>query len=218
MIIKAYNLIRSLLLCLRYLPFKQAIRIPITFSSNVIIEELHRGCISFKSSAIKRHMVVFGLGGTAGLSHNKARICIQKGAKLILGENICLCEGTSIRIDNGGTLEIGDGMYCNKNGFFRVRSNIKFGNEALIGWNCCFCDYDGHSVIRDGKPQPPTLPIVIGNHVWVASNSTINKNVRIGDGSIVASGSVVTKQFEETNIMIGGVPASKIAENVDWKM
>lgn len=218
MIIRIYNLIRSLLLCLRYLPFKQAIHIPITFSSNVIIEELHRGCICFKSERIRRHIAVFGLGGTAGLSHNKARISIQKGGRLILGENICLCQGTSIRIDNGGTLEIDDGMYCNKNSFFRVHNNISFGSNALIGWNCYFCDYDGHTVFRDGKPQQSSLPIKIGNHVWIASNSTISKNVSIADGSIVACGSVVTRKFEEKNIMIGGIPATKLLENVNWEM
>jgi acetyltransferase-like isoleucine patch superfamily enzyme len=51
--------------------------------------------------------------------------------------------------------------------------------------------------------------IVIGNDVWLGSNSVIVAGVKIGDGSIVAAGSVVTKDIPEYMIA-GGVPAKPI--------
>jgi len=57
--------------------------------------------------------------------------------------------------------------------------------------------------------------IVIGDHVWIGLNATILKGVRIADGSVVAAGAVVTRDVPG-NTLAGGVPASKIKENVTW--
>jgi acetyltransferase-like isoleucine patch superfamily enzyme len=52
-------------------------------------------------------------------------------------------------------------------------------------------------------------PIVVGNDVWIGHRSLILANVRIGDGAVVAAGSVVTKDVEPYT-MVGGVPARMI--------
>ena len=44
----------------------------------------------------------------------------------------------------------------------------------------------------------------------------INKGVAVADNSIVGSNSVVTKRFEESNIILIGIPAKKIREAVTW--
>ena len=54
--------------------------------------------------------------------------------------------------------------------------------------------------------------IIIGSDVWIGGNSVITSGVTLADGIIVAAGSTVTKSFNETNIIIGGVPAEKIRE------
>ncbi|GAB04398.1 putative acetyltransferase [Gordonia amarae NBRC 15530] len=53
--------------------------------------------------------------------------------------------------------------------------------------------------------------MVIGPRVWVGANSTIVPGVRIGEGAIVAAGSVVTKDVAP-NTIVGGVPAKPIRE------
>ena len=52
--------------------------------------------------------------------------------------------------------------------------------------------------------------ISIGNDIWIGSNSIITAGVTIADGIIIRAGSVVTKNFKEKNIIIGGSPAKKI--------
>ena len=56
------------------------------------------------------------------------------------------------------------------------------------------------------KPLP-----VIGNDVWIGFSTTILNGVRIGDGAIVAAGSVVTKDVEPYSI-VAGVPAKIIGK------
>jgi acetyltransferase-like isoleucine patch superfamily enzyme len=51
--------------------------------------------------------------------------------------------------------------------------------------------------------------VLIGNDVWIGMNVLIIGNVAIGDGAVIAAGSVVTKNIEPYSI-VGGVPAKHI--------
>ena len=53
--------------------------------------------------------------------------------------------------------------------------------------------------------------ITLGNNVWIGNSVIILKNVKIGDNSIVAAGSVVLKGIYPPNTIIGGNPARVIA-------
>lgn len=53
------------------------------------------------------------------------------------------------------------------------------------------------------------LPIEIGNDVWIGAHAVLVDGVKIGDGAIVAAGSVVVSDVEPYSI-VGGVPAGEI--------
>lgn len=50
-------------------------------------------------------------------------------------------------------------------------------------------------------------PITIGRNSWIGANSTILPGVSLGEHTVVAAGSVVTKSFPGSNQLLGGVPA-----------
>ena len=54
-------------------------------------------------------------------------------------------------------------------------------------------------------------PITIGDDVWIGCNSIILKGVKIGNGSIVAAGSVVTKSVPPFSLVAGN-PAKIVKE------
>lgn len=66
-----------------------------------------------------------------------------------------------------------------------------------------------HDILDPGK-HVPGKPIVIGDNCWVAMNAVILPGVVLGNGTIVAAGSVVTKSFPQGRCVIGGVPAKVI--------
>ena len=55
------------------------------------------------------------------------------------------------------------------------------------------------------------MPIIIGRDVWIGCNVVVLKGSNIGNGAIVAAGSVVTKSISENEVW-AGVPARKIGE------
>ena len=60
--------------------------------------------------------------------------------------------------------------------------------------------------------------IQIGRDCYLGSAIRFALGSGVGDNVIVAMGSVVTKKFEESMVMIGGVPATVLKRNYDWKL
>lgn len=74
------------------------------------------------------------------------------------------------------------------------------------------------NLITDLKGEPINFAkcIEIGKHVWIGKDSKIGKNVKIADNSIVGWGSIVTKEFNEPNVIIAGIPAKIVKRGINW--
>ena len=121
-------------------------------------------------------------------------------------------DGWSISIDDSTT--IGDASLFAE----ESHTSIRIGKDCMLGRKISISTTDFHSIIdvATGKRINPAKDVTIGNHVWIGSDVAINKGVAVADNSIVGSNSVVTKRFEESNIILIGIPAKKIREAVTW--
>lgn len=198
---------------LRCLPFGTALKLPIYIHYNVKLGEFHKGIIRI-DAPVKRFMIKYGVGGVDGVDSQKSQLWLQKGTVTFRG-TASFAEGCSIR--NNGELNFGDNFGAGKNCFISCTRQIVFGNDILMAWNGTVRDSDGHTVLYEGVPQESFKPVFIGNHVWLAAETHVLKGVRICDNSIVAYRSLVNKAFDEEGILIGGFPAKKLRENVNWK-
>lgn len=95
-----------------------------------------------------------------------------------------------------------------------VSADIHFGNYVLCAAHVSFIGKNEHRFDCVGQtvwesPRGHDNPTIVGNDVWIGHGATIIGGVRIGDGAVVAAGSVVTKDIPEMTI-VGGNPAKVI--------
>lgn len=112
--------------------------------------------------------------------------------------------------DFGKNIQVGKDVFINACCHFQDQGGIELGDGCLIGHNVVFATLN-HDLNPENRASMHPAPIVLGKNVWIGSNSTILQGVTIGDGAIIAAGSVVTKDVA-ANTIVGGVPARFIRD------
>lgn len=144
-----------------------------------------------------------------------------KWRKYNIGENFHA--GIRVRIWAKKSIEIGRDFYIGRDS--QIEADCKIGNYVILGNKVALVGkYDHHyqqigkpirwaSQIRDKDYNWKGLDdlIIIEDDVWVGYGSIIMSGVRISTGSIIAAGSIVTKDVEPFSIY-AGVPAKKIKD------
>ena len=139
----------------------------------------------------------------------------KKGVSI--GDNVTIKKGTIIECTGvirelGEGITIGNNVGISQNCFIQVRGKVTIGNYVIFGPNVSLFS-ENHNYSNSDKPimeQGATRKgVVIEDDVWVGTRSVILDGVKIGKGSIIAAGSVVTTDVEPYSIY-GGVPAKLI--------
>lgn len=97
-------------------------------------------------------------------------------------------------------------------------TSVSIGNECMFSEEILIYPTDVHCIFDKltGEVLNFGKPITIGNHVWCGRGVTFLKGSSILNDSVIASHSVVTKIFNEDNIVIGGNPAKTLKQGVNW--
>lgn len=201
-----------------YLPFRQAIKLPMAISHKIKIAKMgKKGAIKVDRSEFRSIKV--GKNGSFNLGENeKVYWDIGSNANIEFKGIADIGKATKIICGNQASIVFGNNFCCNANCIINSSGNIKFGEEALIGWRTEFLTTGGHKIYQLNEEKTRNLEngIIIGKHVWIASNVTILGGGTIGDYSVVATKACINKSFEQCNILIGNF--NKILkENIDWK-
>jgi maltose O-acetyltransferase len=108
------------------------------------------------------------------------------------------------RCDYGYNIEIGDNFFANYNLIILDCARVKIGDYVFIGPNVGIYTA-GHPIHSDLRNQELefALPIEIGNSVWIGGNVVINPGIKIGDNTVIGSGSVVTNDIPSNALAIG---------------
>lgn len=207
------SLLKSLYFNIKYFGIK-GLRLPVIIAQKC---RLHlRGDVEIKNYT--PGTVKIGFGGSEGIVENRySFLSVARGARIIFDGKAGISSGNSIRVD-AGTLRIGENFSSNKNCFLACSKGISIGKDVTLGWNVNIRDNDGHTLIdKSSNTVSESLPVEIGGHVWICSYSDLLKGTVIPPDSVVAYRSLVTHSFEGSNLLIGGVPAKILKENIDWK-
>ena len=123
-------------------------------------------------------------------------------------------EGRLLSYPTGGVIRIGAWCYIGQRTDIWSMKSVVLGDRVFVSHNVNIHDTNSHSVNPEKRhahfrhlqakgspwdwsdlPGVRSEPIVIEDDVWIGFGCSIFKGVRIGSGSVVAAGSIVTKDI-----------------------
>jgi len=135
--------------------------------------------------------------------------------------------GELLVFGNRGQIRIGEFCYVGDQSRIWSAAEVNIGNRVFLSHGVNIHDNDAHSISADQRHRhfrqvvtqgfadfdedQSASSINIEDDVWIGFNSTVLKGVRIGKGSIVGAGSMVTRDVPPYAIVAGN-PAAVIGE------
>ena len=113
-----------------------------------------------------------------------------------------------VYFDYGIYTRFGDGVFVNHGCYFMDGGTITIGKNVFIGPFCGFYTASHPMNFTDrNKGLEKALPIRVGDNCWFGANVSVLQGVTIGNGCVIAAGSVVTHDLPD-NCLAAGVPAA----------
>lgn len=160
----------------------------------------------------------------------KSRVVLRDGAKK---ENVILDDGCwpegQINVQHNGVVIMHKHSKIGHTTQLLCVNRIEIGAYTAVADNTTICDNNNHPINPTYRKQmrltpvgddmrmwkhSANAPIIIGENCWIGSNVRICKGVTIGDNSIVAACSVVTKDVP-ANCIVAGNPAKIVKTSID---
>lgn len=207
-------IIPSLIFNLHYLPFKQAIRLPI-FCYKVKFKKLG-GTVVIDSPYIRPGMIRLGFPTVRaypdnGLSFSNEGVITFHGRASMGGGNSGL-----ITLKTGHII-LGNNFNSSAGGVIVSAKSIEMGDFVRLGWGTKIIDTNFHPLydLTQDKYKKGYGAIKIGNNVWFGLDCICLHSATIPDYSVFAARSVITSSAKlESKCVHGGTPAKVIERDV----
>ena len=199
----------------RYLPFRQAVKVPIFVSKKVYL--LQAGGQVKLDCPIRTGMIQIGYGSIGIFDKKVSRSIWEVAGTVIFKGSAHIGHGSKISV--AGTLVLGNGFTITAESSIIASNKIEFGNDCLLSWDTLIMDTDFHEVKdKSDNILNPSAPIIIGNNVWIGCRCLVLKGATIPDKSVIGANSLVSKHLEKENAMYGGQPARVLKEEITWTL
>lgn len=204
------NILRALYLNLKFnknvdlsrlILINKDVELSLASSSNIVVEKGARLNFGFFTHIFSKR--------------RNSKLILEEDASFVLTGKAMIQSGAMIFLGRGKTLKIGRSTFTS-NIKILAHDDITIGDNCIFGWECQIFSGDGHPIYQEESIINKDVPVVIEDNVWVGSRALILKGVRVGKGSIVAAGAVVTKNVPP-NCIVAGNPAKVVKENISWK-
>src|SRR5438876_722810 len=162
------------------------------------------------------------IGGGTRLSQARLTVRDPHGCSLTIGSDSNV-EGSLVFECRSATISIGSRTHVGGATLLDTATGIEIGDDVLIAFEVLVMDHNSHSLSFDERKNDvrdwirgekdwsnvQKQPVKIGNKAWVGARAIILKGVNIGEGAIIAAGSLVTKDVPPWTI-VGGNPGKVI--------
>lgn len=123
--------------------------------------------------------------------------------------------GSHVTLLNPHQLSIGDHVYIARGSWLNSMGGLTLEDEVVLGPYVVISTLQ--HVFKNGSVRfggSTAAPVTIGRGSWLAAHVSVTCGTRVGQGNLVAANACVTKDTPD-HVVIGGVPARVIGENVD---
>jgi acetyltransferase-like isoleucine patch superfamily enzyme len=125
--------------------------------------------------------------------------------RIRLGDKVSIQENTLISA-NRGHIAIGDNSWLGPGSVIYGNGGVDIGEQVLIASHCVINTVShnfGTTDIPMNRQGINTDPVIIEDDVWIGTGAVILQGVRIGKGSIIGAGAVVTRSIPSFSIALG---------------
>ena len=154
------------------------------------------------------------------IGKNSDLFCIldkrNKNSIINIGNN-CLINGRIVTETKNSSIVIKNNVFVGGKTIIDCKDEIIIEDNVLISYECIIADHDSHSLISNKREDDLTRfkkgamrweevssgKITIKKNAWICTRSIILKGVTIGEGAIVAAGSIVTRDVSDYTLVAG---------------
>jgi acetyltransferase-like isoleucine patch superfamily enzyme len=132
------------------------------------------------------------------------RVRIWGAVRIFLGERCALFD--DVVVAGVGVLRVGDRSTIGAGTTVVCRERVEIGSDVMIASDCFITDCDHEFEARDVPISGQGLrvdPVVIGDDVWVGTQTVILRGVRIGDGAVIGANSFVIRDVPPYTVVAG---------------
>ena len=208
-----HNIFYIIYLNFKFLPFKQACRLPIDVYGKLRLVG-KSGKLNIIGD-IRPGMIKFGSQGRDMFPLDPVILDIR-GSLCFNGSFYIGC-GSTIRVENNAKMSIGANSRFGAQTILFCEERINIGAQVEGSWRCQLMDTDRHEIIdrKNNTVLQSCKPIEIGDNVWIGNNVFINKGTKIPDNIIIASKSLCNKDYSSVPAfsVIAGIPAKVVSSD-----
>jgi acetyltransferase-like isoleucine patch superfamily enzyme len=189
---------------------------------NKLLSFLNLKISSVNSVVDNKEYIEVGVGSIVENIKLEVRRPLKRKYLFIGSESIV--SGTFVFENENGLIKVGNNSFIGGGLFISIKE-IEIGNDVMFSWGCTVMDNNAHSTswelrkddVADWKrglvenkvgcykkwDNVKAERVIIKDKVWVGFNCIILKGVTVGEGAIVAAGSVVTSDVPDYAIVAG---------------
>lgn len=104
-------------------------------------------------------------------------------------------------------VSIGDYVTCGGRVFIDGSGSVTIGDNVMLAYGVVITTATHDPAAERMNDITISMPVVIGNNVWIGARAIILPGVKLADGTVIGAGSVVTKSHTEAGTIIVGNPA-----------
>ena len=112
-----------------------------------------------------------------------------------------------------GRITLGNACLMSPGSRISASDEIVLGDGCMLANGAYITDSDWHGLYNRVDRTDEATPVILGDNVWVGDHATVLKGVSIGENSVVAARSVVTKDVP-ANVVVAGNPA-RVVKTLD---